>query len=384
MNKPYIPFHKPTIPKKAIRLIEESFKNGWLTTGSHVNLFESQLSGIIKNKNVVSTSSCTAALHTAYMLIGIQKGDEVIVPSFTFCATVNMIVACGGTPVFVDISKDTYCIDPKDIEHRITNKTKAIVVVHYAGMPADMTAVNEIARKYNLFVVEDAAHALGAIYKGKQIGLGKNITCFSFYATKNLTTAEGGLIACRNNKDSLFVRMLINHGMSKIAWNRYKKGGTSQYDVLFPGYKYNMSDIHASIGIAQINLFQKFQKKRRQIVQLYRESFKKNPYLHLQIDPPYKDSVHAWHLFTLEILPGAKCTRDDLLLYLKNEGVGVSVHYIPNHLQSFYKKKIKTKHLPVTEMISNRILSIPLYEKLTVKDISRISHLVNKATLYGI
>src|SRR3989339_1882004 len=225
-NIKYIPFHKPTIPKEVIKSIKGSLDSGWITTGPKVKRFEKALSEIITKNNIVATSSCTSALHTAYTISDINKGDEVIVPSFTFCSTINMLVNIGAVPVFVDIDENSYCIDPNDIEHRITRKTKAIVVVHYAGMPADMSKINKIAKKYKLIIIEDAAHAFTTIYKGKFIGSSKNLTCFSFYATKNFTTAEGGAIVCANRKQENKARMFINHGISKNASTRYAQGGT--------------------------------------------------------------------------------------------------------------------------------------------------------------
>lgn len=382
-NISYIPFHKPTIPKEVITSIKESLDSGWITTGPKVKQFENLLSTIVGKKNIVATSSCTAALHTAYTITKINKGDEVIVPSFTFCSTINMLVNIGAVPVFADIDENSYCIDPEDIEHRITNKTKAIVVVHYAGMPADMSKINKIAKKHNIFVIEDAAHAFSTIYKGKNIGSSKNITCFSFYATKNFTTAEGGAIVCKNLKQENYARMFINHGISKNASTRYIQGGSYKYDVVLSGYKYNLSDIHASIGLCQLYYKKVFEQQRLKIVDRYKKGLSKNIDLILPINPPYKNSSHAWHLFTVQILPSAKCTRDELFSFLMKNKIGTSVHYIPNHLQKYYKKRGKIT-LPVTEKIAARIISLPLYESLLNKDIDRIIKLINHATKYGI
>jgi perosamine synthetase len=379
----YIPFHRPTIPKEVITSIKESLNSGWITTGPKVKKFEQLISKITNKNNVVATSSCTSALHTAYVISNIKKGDEVIVPSFTFCSTINMLTNIGAKPIFADIDEKSYCIDPKDIENRITKKTKAIVVVHYAGMPADMSSINKIARKYKILVIEDAAHAFSTIYKGKLIGKSKNITCFSFYATKNFTTAEGGAILCSNSKQEKIARMFINHGMSKNASSRYLKGGTYKYDIVLPGYKYNLSDIHASIGICQLPYMKKFQKIRSDVIDKYRKGFSENKNVLLPIDPPYKNSHHSWHLFAIQILPESKCTRDELFYFLKDSGIGSSVHYIPNHLQSFYRNKNKVM-LPITEKISSRIISLPLYETLEEKDIDRVIKMVNFATKYGI
>lgn len=379
-----IPFHKPSIPKKAVSLIAKSIQSGWITTGTRVKEFEKRVSAASGGLYPVAVSSCTAALHTAYTLLGFKKGDEVLVPSFTFCSTINMIVAAGGTPVFVDIDPKTYCIDPKDIRQKITLKTKAIVVVHYAGMPADMTAIESIARKHNLSIVEDAAHAFGSTYKGHQIGSSKkNLTCFSFYATKNITTAEGGMLMCRNADEENRARLFSNHGISRDAWKRYLPGGSYRYEVFSPGYKYNMSDIHASIGIAELKILPALKRKRLAIVAKYKKLLTGNPHINLPHDPPHKDSVHAWHLFTIEILPTSLVTRDELSEFLSLRGIGTSVHYIPNHLQPYYRKKYPSLVLPNTETVAERILSIPLYENLSMSDVEFICACINEATGYG-
>ena len=243
----YIPFHKPSIPASAIEGLKQVIDSGWITTGKKVQRLESSIAKIIGAKYTVAVSSGTAALHLAYLAAGIGRGDEVIVPSYTFCSTINAILHTGARPVFCDIQEDTLCLDPKDVEKRITRKTKAIVVVHFAGLPANLDEINNLARQHNLVIVEDAAHAFLTKYKGKYVGSGKNLTCFSFYATKNLTTAEGGLVVCPNLETANYVRMMSLHGISKNAWKRYQKTGSWKYDVLFPGLKYNLSDIHAAI-----------------------------------------------------------------------------------------------------------------------------------------
>src|SRR3990167_9438374 len=209
----HILFHKPTIPKETIRLIKETLDSGWITTGPRVKELEKQIGNLLKKEHLVATSSCTAALHTAYKLLNLSPGDEVIVPSFTFCSTVNMIVNIGAKPIFCDIEERSLCADPKDIERKITTKTKAIVVVHFAGYPANLGKINALAKKYGLIVVEDAAHAFGTKYKSELIGSGNNITCFSFYATKNLTTAEGGMVVCNTLEQSKKAKNFINHGI---------------------------------------------------------------------------------------------------------------------------------------------------------------------------
>lgn len=377
----YIPFHKPHLPKTTISQIKRVLDSGWITTGPQTKKFEQEFQSLVQAKNCVAVSSCTAALHLSYLAVGLKVGDEVIVPSFTFCSAINAIIHTGATPVFCDIKEDTLCVDPEDVLKKITKSTKAIVVVHYAGMPADMDAINKIAKKYHLKVIEDAAHAFYATYRGKFIGESSNIVCFSFYATKNLTTAEGGMVVTSNEKVADLVRCLSFHGISKNAWKRYDKTGSWKYDVIIPGYKYNMTDIQAVIGIEQLKIAERSYKNKLKVVNLYKKHFAKNPTLILPIDPPFPQSRHAWHLFPIRITKKSKITRDVLIEELKKAEIGVSVHFIPNHQQKFYKKNFtEQKRLPVTEKVFKEIISLPLYEDLTTSEILRIANTINKLT----
>ncbi len=377
----YIPFNKINIPDSILKDLKNVIKSGWITTGIQTCKLENKISSIIGAKNVIAVSSGTAALHLAYLAAGIGYGDEVIVPSFTFCSTVNSIIHTGARPVFCDILENTMCIDPSDIEKRITKKTKAIVAVHFAGRVAEMNSINRIARKYNLVVIEDAAHAFLARYNNKYIGSGKNITCLSFYATKNLTTAEGGAILCNNVKIARYIRSLSMHGITKQAWNRYKKDGSWKYGVKYAGYKYNLSDVHATIGLSQLPNIYKAHAYREKLVKLYKELLKENKNIILPTDTSKFGSEHAWHLFVIRIKPTSKINRDDLIERLRAVGIGTSVHFIPNHMQEFYRKlgAFNTK-LPITEKIGREILSLPLYERLKKSEIRYICKKINEAT----
>jgi perosamine synthetase len=376
----YISFSKPNIPVVTVENLKEVMDSGWITTGKKAQLLESSIVKIIGAKYAVAVSSGTAALHLAYLAAGIGQGDEVIVPSYTFCSTINTILHTGAKPVFCDINEDTLCLDLNDIKKRITSKTKAIVVVHFAGMPADMDEINKLARKYNLKVIEDAAHAFLTKYKGKYIGGGKNLTCFSFYATKNLTTAEGGLVICPNLKIANYVRMLSLHGISKNGWKRYHKTGSWKYDVLLPGFKYNLSDIHATIGLSQIPLVDKAHKTRVRLSKLFKKFLSKNPNLILPNEPIHPMSSHAWHLFVIRVKSSSKIKRDELIEKLKLFGIGTSVHFIPNHMQTLYKKLHLSYKLPITEKIFQQILSLPFYEKLNDKEVEYICQTLNQLT----
>jgi len=373
----FIPFNKTYIPGETNDLIAEVLKSGWITTGLKVKEFEKEFLKAIESDNeAIAVSSGTAALHLAYIGAGIKSGDEVIVPSFTFCSTINMLVHLGAKPIFCDISEAMLCIDPEDIKKKITSKTKAIVVVHYAGYSCEMNEINKIAKEHNLTVIEDAAHAFLTKYNGDYIGSGKNITCFSFYATKNLTTAEGGMVVCADKEKSERIRMLSMHGISKDGWNRYSEIGKWRYDVMEPGYKYNMTDIHACIGLSQLKYHNKSHLRRVEIAMKYKEMLSRNPYIILPKDPTDKNSEHAWHLFAIRVSDNSPVNRDDLIVKLKEFNIGTSVHFIPNHQQSFYKDS--SIILPITEQVGNTILSLPMYELLTDKEIIYISDTINQ------
>ncbi len=376
----YIPFHKPNIPNSALKDLKKVIDSGWITTGKKVQLLERSVAKIIGAKHAVAVSSGTAALHLAYLAAGIGRGDEVIVPSYTFCSTINTILHTGARPVFCDIQEDTLCLDPIDVEKRITHKTKAIVAVHFAGMPANLDEINKLARRYNLKVIEDAAHAFMTKYKGKYIGNGKNLTCFSFYATKNLTTAEGGLVVCPNLQTANYVRMMSLHGISKNAWKRYQKTGSWKYDVLLPGFKYNLSDVHATIGLSQIPSTAKGHATRLRLATLYMKLLSKNPNLIMPGNPVHSKNDHAWHLFVVRIKSSSKIKRDELIEELKSAGIGTSVHFIPNHTQTLYKKLGLSRKLPVTEKIFPQILSLPFYEGLSERDVRYVCKTLNRLT----
>lgn len=371
-----IPYFRPHIAPKSSEYIQECLDSGWLTTGKKAAEFERQTLAMINAKYGVVVSSGTAALHIAYKLAGISTGDEVIVPSFTFCSTVNMLVHLGATPVFCDVEETTYCADPQDIERKITSRTKAIVVVHYGGRMANMDPIEKIASQHGLVVVEDAAHAYLAKRNNVYAGT-TSYGCFSFYANKNLTTAEGGLLVCPDESSANRARLLSLHGMSKEAWTRYDAKGSWRYDVLEPGFKYNLTDIHAAIGLAQLEQLDWMQRQRERVVEKYNESLADIGVIVLPDVRNDPQSYHALHLYPIRVLPQAKVRRDELLMKLKQQGVGTSVHFIPNHLQPYYQQHAKEPvSLPVTENIANQILSLPLYPDLSNDDVHYIAEII--------
>lgn len=377
----YIPFYIPHIPKSTNKSVIQVINSGWLTSGKKVQEFEQQFSKIINSKNSIVVSSGTAALHLAYLAHELGPGDEVIVPSFTFCSTINALIHVGATPVFCDIDEKSLCINPQDIQRKITSKTKAIIVVHYGGAPADMDKINDIAKINNLIVIEDAAHAFLTRYKGQYIGSGNNTTCFSFYATKNLTTGEGGMITTNNEKVSEFVQIMRNHGISKSALSRYGKGGNWRYDVIAPGYKYNMTDIEAAIGLEQIKIAKECAKKRQDLSKKYLKSLSKNIKIILPQEVSDRQNENSWHLFTIRIKNTCSISRNVLIEKLIAAGIGTSVHFIPNHMQSYYRSNFgNDTSLPITERVFNSILSLPFYEDLTDEQIKFVCDMINNLT----
>lgn len=369
----FLPFALPSIENEEIEEVIDTLKSGWITTGQKTKNFEDKFKAYIGCEHAIAVSSCTAALHLALVVAGVGKGDEVITTPFTFAATGEVIIYVGATPVFADIKKDTYNIDPDKIEDAITSKTKAIIPVHYAGQPCDMDKILKIAHDHNLIVIEDAAHALGAKYKERLIGTIGDITAFSFYATKNLTTAEGGMVTTNNPEYADKIRLLSLHGMSKDAWKRYGAEGSWYYEIMDTGYKYNMTDLQASLGIPQLAKFDQFQKTRRAYAKQYTDELK----VIRGITTPYvrSDIEHAWHLYTILIDPDVMgLDRAEFIEALTHENIGASVHFIPLHLHPYYRNiyGYKRGDFPNAEYIYDRILSLPLYPSMTPDELNDV------------
>ncbi len=373
MRKDFLNFALPLIGEEEIDEVVDSLKSGWLTTGPKTQEFSDRFADLINTKYAVPVSSCTAALHLSHLTHDIGPGDEVITSPLTFCATANVVVHVGATPVFVDITRDVFNIDPNKIEEKITERTKAIIPVHYGGHPCDMDEIMEIAKKHDLTVIEDVAHSPGAEYKGKRIGSIGDTGCFSFYATKNLTTAEGGMLTTDDAAVAEKAKSLSLHGLSNDAWDRYSARGSWYYEVVRPGYKYNMTDIQAAIGLHQLDKFSRFQERRAGIVQQYDEAFSGIA----EIETPNKrDYVkHAWHLYPILIDPDLlDIDRAGFIEEMNKENIGTSVHFIPLHLHPFYQKQfgLKRGDYPVVEEVYDRMLSIPLFPKMTDEDVADV------------
>ena len=374
---------KHSIGKEEIDEVVDTLKSDWITTGPKTLKFEEILFKYVNSKYAIAVNSCTAALHLAVVGLGIGNGDEVITTPYTFAATAEVVINSNAKPVFVDVEKDTYNIDPAKIEDKITNKTKAIIVVHYAGHACEMDKIMEIAEKYDLYVIEDAAHAIGSKYKDKKIGSIGDATCFSFYATKNITTAEGGMITTNREDLADKMRILSLHGISKDAWKRYSSEGSWYYEIEYSGYKYNMSDLQASIGIHQMKKLDQMQKRREEIADMYNKSFDQIP----QITTPTVKSyaTHAWHLYPIQVNSDMlSINRNEFIEALKAENIGTSVHFIPLHLHPYYKEKygFKGDDFPNAESLYKNEISLPIYPKMEYKDVEDVISAVKKIIDY--
>lgn len=366
MKGEFLPYYQTLIEDDEIKEVIDTLKSGWLTMGPKTIEFEKLLSDYLGVKHAIAVNSCTAALHLSLIALGVGKRDEVITTPFTFASTGNVIVHVGAKPIFVDIKRDTYNIDTEKIKETITPKTKAIIPVHYAGQPCDMKAIMEIAEDNNLFVIEDAAHVIGAEYQGKKIGTFGITTCFSFYVTKNITTGEGGAITTDDDELADKLRILRLHGISKDAWKRYSEKGSWYYEIEECGWKYNMTDIQAALGIHQIKKLDKFIEIRRRYAAIYNEELKK---VDGMITPYEKSNIkHVYHLYPILL---RSYNRNEFIEKMYERGIGCSVHFIPLHLHPFYKNTFgfKKGDFPNAEWIYEREVSLPLYPKMGEKDL---------------
>jgi len=374
MKNKYIPFSKPYISELEHKYISEVLSSGWLSKGPKTSKFENIMAEWLGVKHAIGLNSCTAALHLALVAYGIGPGDEVITSPYTFCSSANVIVHVGAKPVFVDVLDD-FNIDPDKIEKAITPQTKAIIPVHFGGGVCEMDKIMEIANKHDLIVIEDTAHGLGAKHNGKLAGTIGHVGAYSFYATKNLTTGEGGLFVTDDSEIAEKVRVLSLHGMSQNAWNRYEKGGNWQYSVNAPGYKYNMTDIQAALGIAQVEKFEKMQEKRKQIIDWYKEELEPLTDV-ISLHKVETNVEHAWHLFPIVIKNPKLINRNEIIEFLNKSGVGTSVHFIPLHLQPFYQSNygVKRGDFPNAERLFDGEISLPLHPALSQEDVRYVSN----------
>jgi dTDP-4-amino-4,6-dideoxygalactose transaminase len=386
IREKFLPYAMPFIGDEEIREVVDTLRSGWITTGPKVKRFESDFATYIGSKNAIAVDSGTAGLHIALTALGVAPGDEVIVPTLTFCATANVVVQVGARPVLVEVGDD-YNITAEAIEAAITPRTKVIMPVHYGGQACDLAAIYEIAWLHNLNIVEDAAHAVGSTYRGHKIGADalqptlsnvQRLTVFSFYANKNMTTAEGGMITTADDKLAEALRVLTLHGMSRDAWQRYTAAGSWYYEVVAAGYKYNMTDIEASLGIHQLRRLDGFIETRQHYARLYDEAFADLPEVETQIT--HHDRNHIYHLYVIRLrLNRLLINRGQFIEELKRHNIGASVHFIPVHLHPFYRERFGYQRgdLPKSEGLYDAILSLPLYPGMVETDIEDVIHAVH-------
>ncbi len=377
-----LPFHKSWFDDDEINEVIETLESGWLTTGPRTKRFEDDFKDYIGCDYAIGLNSCTAGLHLALATQGFPSGDEVITTTMTFPATANVIMHERLCPVFVDVEPGTLTMDVSQIHQKITSKTRAIIPVHFAGHSCDMDPIMELAQKYKLLVIEDAAHALETKYKGRKIGSTGNPTAFSFYANKNITTGEGGMLTTNDESFDEMVRVLRLHGLSRDAWKRFGKNGFSQWELRLPGFKYNMPDINAALGIHQLKKIKRFLEIRKQYAAMYDEAFRNIPELETLEKRDYSEPSHHLYIIALR-LEQLSITRDQFIDEIQSSGIGVAVHYQALHLQPFYKKELGTRleTYPVATSYSSRILSLPLYPRMSVQDVERVSDVVTDLVL---
>ena len=379
MRKDFLIFGSPKIEQEEIDEVVDSLKSGWISTGPKVAKFEALFKDYIGSKHALALNSCTAGLHLSMIVAGLKPGDEVITTPMTFGATGNSIIHSGAKPVFVDISLPAMNIDPCKIEEKITPKTKAILPVHFAGRPCNMRIIKEVAQKHHLTIIEDAAHAIEATYHGQKIGTIGDLTVFSFYVTKNLVTGEGGMITTDNDTYAEKIQTYALHGMSRGAWKRYSDEGFKHYGIVYPGFKYNMMDIQASLGIHQLKRIENYYKRRKEIWQRYDEAF-----CNLPLDtppPPEENTRHAYHLYTILLrLEELNTDRDTIQQVLFEEKIGTGIHFISLHLHPYYQKTFgfKKDDFPNAAYVSKRTISLPFSANLSDEDVDDVITTVTK------
>lgn len=375
----FLIFGNPLIEKEEIEEVVDSLRSGWLSTGPKVDRFERMFSQYKNCQFAVALNSCTAALHLAMLAVGIKPGDEVIVPTLTFAATANAVIHAGGIPVFADSEKESMNIDPEDIKRKITKKTKAVIPVHFAGRACHMDAIMDIARRHGLKVIEDCAHAIETEYHNQKAGTFGDVGCFSFYATKNIVTGEGGMAVTDNKAYADKIKMLGLHGLDKDAWKRFADDGYKHYQVRYAGFKYNMMDIQASMGIHQLSRIEAYWNRRQEIWNRYTHALRGLP---LVLPAPVEPNTrHAYHLYTLLLdLSRISITRDQFLKEMTARNIGVGVHYVALHLHPFYQETYgyKAGNFPNAQWISERTVSIPLSPKLSDEDVNDVIEAVKE------
>jgi perosamine synthetase len=375
MKEQAIPFHRPSIGPEELEAVRLVLESKWLATGPVTMKFEQEFAEFVDSKYAIAVNSCTAALHLALDSIGIKPGDEVLIPTYTFAATGEVVTYFGAHPILCDSIPGGFNIDPADVLRRITAKTRAIIAVHIAGEPSDLGALRQIANEHSLYLIEDAAHALPATYAGQKIGSISDLTAFSFYATKTITTGEGGMLTTNNPEYAKRASVMRLHGINGDAWKRYTSEGSWYYEIVAAGFKANMPDLLAALGLAQLKKANIFHQRRCEIADTYIQRFSQVDELEL---PPLDalNTTHSWHLFILRLkLGSSSLDRGELIKELKRQGIGTSVHFIPLHLHPHYRDRYgyKPGEFPCAEDAYSRCISLPIYPDMTDDDVTRVA-----------
>lgn len=374
MSETFLPFSKPTISQEAIAEVVACLESGWITTGPRVARFTDELKAYLQAPQVLPLASATAGLHLALLALGLSPGDEVITTPLTFAATLNTIVLAGAKPVLVDVDPQTLNLDVNLLEEALTPRTRALIPVHFAGLPVDLDPLYALAETRQLRVIEDAAHAIGTEYKGKRIGSFGDTQVFSFHPNKNMTTGEGGCVATRDPELAKKIGLLRFHGIDREAWNRFGKSGNQDYEVVLPGFKYNMMDIQAALGIHQLKALDSFIARRTELANRYQEALSDWQEWTLPSPPPYAHR-HAWHLYTpLLNLEAAQMARDEFMLQMKEKNIGTGLHYRAVHLYPYYREQFgfQPGDFPQAESVAERIVSLPLFPLMSEAEQDRV------------
>lgn len=376
MRKDFLPLSRPSIGEGEIEAVVSCLKSGWITTGPLCRSFEEKFCELTGASHALSVSSGTAGMHLLMVALGIKPGDEIITPSMTFASTLNMIILSGAKPVFVDIHYDTLNINADLIEEKINKNTKGIIPVHFAGVPVDIDKILAVAKKHHLFVIEDAAHGLGSYYKSIHVGGWGQVAIFSFHPIKNITTGEGGMIVHNDDQLESRLRLLRFHGIERDAWKRYGKGGNPGYDIKEPGFKYNLTDIQAALGLAQLSRLEELNRRRGKLAHLYQEGFRGQEGLDLPGVPPYPH-IHAWHLFVIKVI---SVDRERFMQRLSDYQIGYGIHFPAGHRLGYIQKryKIKKGELKETERANAKLLSLPLFPDMKEEDVSYVCEAVRE------
>jgi dTDP-4-amino-4,6-dideoxygalactose transaminase len=364
----FLPYCLPSIGEEEIAEVADTLRSGWLTKGPKVARFEQAFAEYVGARHAIAVNSCTSGLHLSLAVLGIGPGDEVIVPTMTFCSTANVVTHLGATPVLVDTDEDLL-LSAEIIARAITPRTKAVMPVHYAGYPCDLDAIRDLATRHGIHVVEDAAHAVGAEYKERRIGSGAEAAVFSFSATKNLSTGEGGMIATDDDEVAARCRLLSLHGISRDTWNRHSSANGWHYEVLEAGYKFNMTDLQAAIGIHQLAKLDGFNARRTAIADRYDAELGGIP--GLVLPRRLADGKHSFYIYPVHVMPDARLDRDHLIAGLRELNIGTSVHFIPLHRHPLYSG-YRAGDFPVCERIFDGLLSLPLYPKMSDGDVEDV------------